>query len=184
MDACARCGAFGELRELDGARYCVTCAARPDIGIVSRYRALRLGRRDVWAWIVGGSALLSVLMVFFTIAWALPLAATWATLAVTQVLFCVGFGWARPLPLITMGVAAGVFALTKLASPLALVWPAILAVSAYRDLRCRLFFRKDVSDDELRPVVQRLQNNDLSYTANVLAGVSLFFPPIWLAAVG
>ncbi len=185
METCARCGAFAELQTIGSARYCAACAARPEIGVVEKFRAAHLGRRDVYAWLVGGLApiaLWAALSGFLQRQW--PYAILCVCLGAAQLLFWKGVAWARPMPLAAAAIGLGLGFAAGWSAPGVFVLPLVFAAAAYRDPICQLFFRAEVPEERLRPAVERLQHNELSRTATVLAASALLLPWLWPLGMG
>src|SRR5439155_22131094 len=56
------CGAFGDLSALDEQQFCSACAARPEVGAVDKFRRANLGKRDLWAWLIGIDAIYGIVI--------------------------------------------------------------------------------------------------------------------------
>jgi hypothetical protein len=151
LGACARCGVFittGAHAVVLGKSYCLACGARPDVNAVRAWRDACWGRRDAWAWVMGGFAVLELLS-------ALILVQRGAVGAVLFMLFgfCVhllffaGVPVARAL-LVLLVIAVGAVSLVN-ASVVQALFPAALAWAALTNTRSRLFFKLEPSEDEL-----------------------------------
>ncbi|MBL8953082.1 MAG: hypothetical protein JNK82_20060 [Myxococcaceae bacterium] len=179
-EACARCGTFAELEAFGAERFCAACAARPDVAVVEKYRQAHLGKLDALTWVVGLFApgylvaALGLLSARDFIDAALALCA-----AAAHGLFFAGLPWARPLPLVTTVLLLGATLVMRVWAGALFAVPLGLAAAAYGHPVTQLYFRVDVPDRRLRPVVERMQLNAFAHSAWVFSLVALVLPLLW-----
>jgi hypothetical protein len=156
-------------------KFCGACAARDDVGELEKLRARHLGKRDVYAWLIGFDALfnLSVGVLRNPTVAVLPVVG----LGVVQLAYFAGVRWARlaVIPAVLLSAAAGVFNF-GFSSLAGMVIPLILAVRAFFDVHSQLFFREPVSPVALAAAVRRDQNNEAARIGYALGSNSLFLP--------
>ncbi len=182
---CTRCGAFVcrlDSRELDGQRYCETCAARPDVDWLEAFRLKHWGKRDGWAWLFGIFAPIELAagiamllqpetrgVAFFVIASAVSGALWW--LRVKQ---------ARWLTLAVFGGQAFFVAATVNGWLIASnIIPALILLSVIFATRTKLFFQIDVDREELKRMWNLYANNQMARYALSVGILGLL---VWPAA--
>jgi hypothetical protein len=195
---CARCGVFLcslETHSLDGATYCATCIARPDVDIVSAYRLHFWGRRrDAWSWIFGAGAtfsmtslmrlltsphprhfaiIVSIALVFVGVQLAWFMRQRWARVAVPAVHVAFSVVWLA-------------------VSSQAELWeriPLVLLICLFLAWAClsvpsRLFFKFEVPREKLSADWRRYHRNALAYVSVALALAGYWYPWLWVPALG
>ncbi|WP_342377640.1 hypothetical protein NVS55_00020 [Myxococcus stipitatus] len=180
---CRRCGAFvcGVCSTwVMSVLYCADCAARPEVNYLDVFRQGLWGKRDATAWwvgifslgfVAGGAWLASVGE------WLLAML-LWASAGVGGCFF-LGQRWART-GLAVAPVVVGIVAFWKM-GPVALVCALLLFISTLKiflDARNRLFFRVEVSEQDLLRLWDLHVNNPLARTALSL-GVASFIIPVF-----
>ncbi|HZI10762.1 MAG TPA: DUF4190 domain-containing protein [Myxococcus sp.] len=191
VGACARCGTFyceEDQRELHGKVYCAACAARPDVDYLEGLRLEFWGKRDVWAWLVGLSALGSALG-------ALPLLGNdrpeslllvlfGLASATVSVCFWLGLPWARLgfMGMRVLGVCIG-FVTMEWMGLLAFMVPLIFGVMIFGDTRNKLFFKEEVSREELQAAWSAYKDNTLARSGLWSGVVGLLIPGVCLIAL-
>jgi hypothetical protein len=188
---CSRCGAFyceEDHRELFGKAYCATCAARPDVDYLEGLRLEFWGKRDAWAWLVGLSAGVSVLGVVVALGANKPesllLALFGVVSAVVSGCFFLGLPWAR-LAFILMrvlGVCIG-FVTGGWMGLFTFTVPLIFGVMIFGDTRNKLFFKEEVSREELQQVWDAYKDNTLARSGLWSGVVGLLIPGVCLIAL-
>ncbi|RYZ45286.1 MAG: DUF4190 domain-containing protein [Myxococcaceae bacterium] len=189
---CSRCGGFicadcATSLLGDGRIYCVACAKRPGVDYLEAFRQEYWGRRDSWAWTVGMLTLSLVLGVLYSAASeGPPSRKEWlfsALLLATVPMggaFFLGKPWARHALVATpLVVALGAGALQpalRFQHLLAALPFTFVAVHIHRDVRSRLFFRRDVTPGALAALWNRLRNNPIARQAFHFGFSSLFMP--------
>ncbi|MBZ4335931.1 DUF4190 domain-containing protein [Corallococcus interemptor] len=190
---CFRCGSFicadcaTSVAGLEARLYCQACAARPDVNYLEALRQRYQGRRDEWAWVVGG------VTVLLCVATAAALA-QWGLRATRGSLFTL-------LPLVPVPVGVAFFLGQRWARHALLVTPLVMAVVAdalvpdgrflyflcaipgvltglhvHRDVRNQLFFRLPVSPGALKALWDQRYNNPMARQALRLGYSSLVMP--------
>jgi hypothetical protein len=179
---CARCGTFfcGQCVQLIFDKvWCATCAARPEINYLERFRLKLWGRRDTWAWLIGvGSIILGVVTIMALVSRVEPLVVgILAAHAVTGVGFFLGVRWARHAligtPLLC-SVVAGLSAGPNAGFLMFILF--LCALTVYFDARNQLFFRREISPERLRRLWHLHENNPLARTALSCATGGVLFP--------
>lgn len=197
---CSRCGSFicadcaTSVAGLGARLYCRACAARPDVNYLEALRQRYEGRRDGWAWVVGGVTLLLCVGVAAALArWGLR--ATRQSLFTGVLLlpvpvgvaFFLGQRWARhallATPLVT-AVVAGVLAPDGRFLFFLCAIPGVLtALRIHRDVRNQLFFRLPVPPGMLKVLWNERFNNPMARQASRLGFSALFMPLLAPVAV-
>ncbi|MBK7863887.1 MAG: DUF4190 domain-containing protein [Archangiaceae bacterium] len=184
LGACARCGTFVcglDSREVERARYCLTCAARPDVDWLEAFRSKHWGVRDGWAWLFGIAAVpqagLGAVMMRYPdsrVLGALVLAA-----AAGGALWCFKVRQARWLLVAVSVGQTGFLAMTVHpvwllggAVPLAILLSVVLAT------RTRLFFELPVTRDQLNVLWDLYANNQVARYALTLGVAGLLVWPL------
>jgi len=186
---CSRCGVFicaDDARILGGTAreaktYCPSCAERPEIDYLEAFRQKCWGKRDVWAWLLGTSALLFGAAGLFGASGSIQdrdwggLAFTGGLLAQAAVQGCYFFGlrWTR---LAVLAIPAAAVVLSARLDPASSIVPAIaflVLFGAYFDTRNRLFFRVEVSRTALHKAWDLFANNSLARAGYLLGFASL-----------
>lgn len=189
--ACTRCGVFVErsddVKFLFAKPYCSTCAARPDVDYLEAFRLKYWGKRDVWAWLMGLGVPFTLLGLVGSVssgAW-LGVPGQLASLIV-GVAFFLGRPWARWGGLIMVGLNL-LPALTQPSQALlivgvmavsALIWVAIIQTTLNK-----LFFKVDVSRQQLQQAWDLYANNTLARTGFLLGLLSLLVWPLGAVAL-
>ncbi|NNB89895.1 hypothetical protein HI292_30600 [Corallococcus exiguus] len=190
---CSRCGSFfcadcaTSVAGLGVRLYCTACAARPDVNYLEALRQRYQGRRDDWAWVVGGVTLLLCVATAAALAqWGLR--ATKESLFTLVLLipvpvgvaFFLGQRWARHALLATplvMAVAADALARNARFLFFLCAIPGLLtALRIHRDVRNQLFFRLPVSPGALKALWDQRFNNPMARQALRFGYSSLFMP--------
>ncbi|MBN9681409.1 hypothetical protein JYJ93_03170 [Corallococcus sp. NCSPR001] len=179
---CSRCGSFfcadcaTSVAGLHARLYCRACAARPEVNYLETLRQRYWGKRDEWAWVVGGVTLLLCVATaaaltqwglrakresLFTLLLLLPVP--------VGVAFFLGQRWARHALLVTPLVMAGVAdAMNRDGRFLYFVCaiPGLLTgMRIHRDVRNQLFFRLPVSPGALKALWDQRYNNPMAAQA-------------------
>ncbi|MGC4118626.1 MAG: hypothetical protein QM765_29525 [Myxococcales bacterium] len=195
---CARCGAFFcelDARQVEGLRYCATCAVHPEIDRLGAFQRACWGKRDLGAWMMGGFGALALLL---TLAFAARFAlrsdrGTWDNVfaslfvivalllpGVIGVLFALGFRSARwfvlayPVLLELTLVSNGM----GLASLLVTGLPMGFAFGLFFDARNKLFFQIPISEQQLRSLYDAHRNNRTARTGFALSFLGLVLFPV------
>jgi hypothetical protein len=178
---CARCGTFfcaGCTRVLFDVAYCATCAERPEVSYLERFRLKFWGKRDSWAWTMG---LCGLGLAAFAVTMALdqwyPLALAFAGCAGVCGAFFLGRPWARTALIAASMLSAAVCAQQRLvpaAAALALLF--LTAVAVHGNTRSQLFFRQPVPVYKLQALWHLLENNPLARSALSCAILGLILP--------
>ncbi|QRN95042.1 DUF4190 domain-containing protein [Archangium violaceum] len=191
LGACTRCGVFfceRDRRLVDDQPYCDTCAARPDVDYLERFRLEYWGKRDGWAWMVGINAVAYLIGgVFLLVAGGANMLTTalfWLVAGAVCACFWLGQPWARLgfvfIPLVFMGIS-----LVK-AEPMGLafgVMPLLMSISIYNDTRNKLFFQVEMPRETLRKAWHLYKNNAVARAGLMLGVLGLFFPGVGLIAL-
>ncbi|NRD63283.1 DUF4190 domain-containing protein [Corallococcus exiguus] len=179
---CSRCGSFfcadcaTSVAGLGARLYCTACAARPDVNYLEALRQRYWGRRDDWAWVVGGVTLLLCVATAAALAqWGLR--ATKSSLFTLLLLlpvpvgvaFFLGQRWARHAMLVTpwvMAVAADAMNRDGRFFYFLCAIPGVLTgLRIHRDVRNQLFFRLPVSPGALKFLWDQRFNNPMAHQA-------------------
>ncbi|MFP2904067.1 DUF4190 domain-containing protein [Pyxidicoccus sp. 3LFB2] len=180
---CQRCGAFvctACTAWVMGTLYCAPCAARPEVNYLETYKRGLWGKRDSRAWLVVGSCLLMLPLVPVALSYGQVLAALGLLVAAAiGVAWFQGQPWARhALPGVPLGL--GLLA-AQVLGPIALAFaliPFVNALQLLMDTRCKLFFRVEVPERELRRLWDREVNNPMARSA-LLLGVGALMMPLF-----
>jgi hypothetical protein len=178
---CARCGTFfcaACTRIIFDKAYCATCAERPDINYLERFRLELWGRRDAWAWTIGVSGLgLGVLAAVMLRDQEYPLALAFGACAGVSGAFFLGLPWARRaligVPLL-FALVCGQLGLYPIAAALAVLF--LLALAVHGNTRSQLFFRRQVPAHKLQALWHLRENNPLARHALSYALSGLLLP--------
>lgn len=170
---CSRCGVFlsPESKALVlGKAYCTACAARPEVDSLRTFRDAHWGKRDGWAWFLGFTGLFALLGGRAMFATSIPLGSA----LILHGLGCLAF-WS--------GVKVGRSALVTIVSLGALmsvvlgevpnVLGIVTTVLAMRSGRTKLFFKLELSEEELASALRAHQDNQPAQLASVLGVVAL-----------
>lgn len=178
--ACHRCGTFTCAQDtvtLGERRFCAACAARPDVDYLEAFRLQYWGRRDGWAWLLGASGVMSLLLAGAVVIGAFPgdllevgpLLVGLGALGAGGVLFWSGQPVARWL-LLSAVLLFG--ALQARALGAAALFPLLLSLAilgaALTSTRTRLFLRLEVSRAALQKAWALLHDNPIARTALAL----------------
>ncbi|AFE03206.1 hypothetical protein COCOR_00005 [Corallococcus coralloides DSM 2259] len=197
---CSRCGSFfcadcaTSVSGLGARLYCQACAARPDVNYLETLRQRYWGRRDGWAWMVGGVTLLLCVTTAAALAqWGLR--ATKESLFTLLLLvpvpvgvaFFLGRRWARHALIVTplvMAVAADFLHRDgRFLYALCVSLGLIFALRIHRDVRNQLFFRLPVPPGTLQALWNERFNNPMARQASRFGFSALFMPMIAPVAV-
>jgi hypothetical protein len=183
LGTCARCGTFFcalDSRDVDGRRYCESCAARPEVDWLERYRLSLWGRRDGWAWLFGLAAPLQLAVASFVLIESREpvVGALTAGAAICSALWWLG----KPAARIGMVL---VFALQALyasaqygpAALMGFVLPSIILIAVVRNPRTRLFFKLDVTAEQLKRMWNLYANNNVARMGLTLGLAGLLIWP-------
>jgi hypothetical protein len=194
VGACTRCGTFvcgADAKTVDGALYCETCAARPDVDYLEAFRLQYWGKRDTWAWLIGLGNLVNVPVIFVFFATNQPLYALLSIYSsVVSVCFWLGLPWARYGLLVGQLLGTGITLFsTGLGGAGAVGGGAggliglVITAAILNDTRNQLFFKVDVPRKKLRKAWDLYSNNSIARTGFLLGLVGLLLPPLGLIGV-
>ncbi|WP_223640608.1 hypothetical protein [Corallococcus sp. EGB] len=197
---CTRCGSFicadcaTSVSGLGARLYCKACAERPDVNYLEALRQRYQGKRDEWAWVVGGVTLLLCVATAAALAqWGLR--ATRESLFTLLLLlpvpvgvaFFLGRRWARHALLFTplvMAVAADALVPTGRFLFFACAIPAfVTGLRIHRDVRNQLFFRLPVPPGMLKLLWNERFNNPMARQAARFGFSALLMPLLAPVAV-
>jgi hypothetical protein len=190
---CSRCGVFlcqQEVRHLDAHVFCEACVARPDVDYLEAHRLRYWGRRDGWAYLfgVGGFACLLLGGVMLLMQVKSPHDAELLRIRLGGLLL-IGGGilqlawffrqpWARyalPLGVLSTGLLALVLSQSWQALPVLLA-PLGIFGGAAMSLRSKLFFKLEVSRDELLKDWRLHRDNRVARSAMGIGFLGLLVP--------
>ncbi|WP_410386823.1 hypothetical protein [Corallococcus sp. 4LFB] len=192
---CTRCGGFmcadcaTSVPGLGARLYCAACAARPDVNYLEALRQRYWGRRDEWAWVVGGVTLLLCVTVVAALALWGPGTRRQALFLLVLLIpvpvgvaFFLGQRWARhallPTPLVVAVAADALYRDARFLFLLCLVPSMVTALRIHRDVRNQLFFRLPVSAGALKVMWDRRFNNRIARYA-LRFGLGAVLLPLW-----
>lgn len=179
---CTRCGSFicadcaTSVPGLGARLYCKACAERPDVNYLEALRQRYWGKRDEWAWVVGGVTLLLCVAAAAALAqWGLQATKTSLLTLVllipvpVGVAFFLGQRWARhgllAVPLLTPLVADALEPGGRFLFLLCATFGVLTALRVHNDVRNQLFFRLPVPPGELKVLWDLRFNNPMARQA-------------------
>lgn len=184
--SCVRCGAFfceADTAVVDGAAYCASCAARPDVDYLEAFRLKYWGKRDTWGYL---AILWFVLGFFVALRGAtgdnlLVLGLGLAQAGIAAAYFLL-IPWAR-IALVGLQVAGVVVAVSSSRSgSVPNLVGVLVTVMLLTNTRNRLAFRQEVSREQLRKAWDLYANNVIARTGLLLSFLGLFVPVVGLIA--
>ncbi len=186
LGACARCGSFYcalDSQNIEGKDYCATCASHPDVDYLEAFRRKYWGRRDVWAWLFGLGAIFNLVMGV-----VLLVGSEGGLNSLTLVLLAGGtvglcYWWGLPparfllclVPVASMLMGAITVGPEAIGRGLV---PLIFIIAVNRSTRNRLFFKQEVTREELRKAWHLHANNPVARMGFLLGLLTVFVSPI------
>ena len=182
---CSRCGTFfcaGCEQQVFGKAWCATCAARPEVAYLERFRLKLWGRRDATTWMMGAAGLgLAVMAVLSAVEqhtlW--PFAVILAVGSAVRIAFFLGWRWAREVLVITsLGSTVACWAFESQGLAILFLFLSAASIVYFFDTRNQLFFRRPVPEARLQRLWHLRENNPRARDAMNL-GLSAFFFPLF-----
>ncbi len=182
---CSRCGTFfcAEcVRWIFGKAWCSTCAARPEVNYLERFRLKLWGRRDASTWVVGA---IGLALAAATVLggweerprWLLRL--VFGAVAVASAAFFLGMRWAREaLVGISLSCAVACWLFGFEGTAFLFLFIGVTAIVISFDTRNRLFFQRPVSAARLQRLWHVRENNPRARDAMNL-GLASFVIPVF-----
>ena len=185
---CTRCGTFicqVEQRVVDGAPYCETCATHPEVDWLDAFRLKYWGKRDAWAWLIGLGSLSNLVLAGNALLNERAFLAGGVLLAGAAINagFWLGKRWARLalLGLQALNIVLNLFT-AQLPTALAALIGLLITVAILLDTRNKLFFKIEVSREQLKKAWNLYSNNQVARTGFLCSILGVLMPP--LAPVG
>ncbi len=193
VGACARCGTF--FCEPEGVRHgeetwCAACDTRPELRALDGMVQKLWGRRDGWAWVMGASVPLHIA---FAAAQAVDGEGRWGMTvvgvanALVTLAYFLGVRWTRvALVVLPLLWGAGLVAMGRewgLVLPFVGL-PFTIAVVLFQNLRNKLFFRIQLSREQLEKLWDDVENNPMARRAFLCGVLGLYLPGASLVALG